>query len=63
VLSDLLVEDKFYHIMLYLVHLDMSRIQTDNFSSVRYTDCTGSCKSIYDTIATTTAPQEFLQPM
>ena len=47
--------DKLYHIMLYLVHLAMSRIQLTTLVMIG-TDCTGSCKSNYYTITTTTAP-------
>jgi hypothetical protein len=58
--SDLLVEettdlsqvtDNLYHIMLYQIHLAMSVVQTHNVSG----DCTGSCKSNYHAITTTTA--------
>ena len=40
--------------MLYRVHLAMIVIPTHNFS-VLGTDCTGSCKSNYNTITITTA--------
>ena len=49
------VTDKLYHIMLYRMGFELATLV------VIGTDCTGSCKSNYHMIKTTTAPRNFKQ--
>ena len=56
------VTDKFYHIMLYWVNLAWAGFELTTLAVID-TDYTGSCKSNYHTITTTTAPVSVEFPM
>ena len=49
------VTDKSYYIKLYQIHLAMNDVKTHSLMVIGI-DCTGSCKSNYHTITSTTAP-------
>jgi hypothetical protein len=50
---------KFYHIMLYRVHLAMKRFELTTLVAIG-TECTYSCKSKYHTMMVTADPQLFV---
>jgi hypothetical protein len=53
------VNDKLYHILLYLVHIAWAGFELTALVAID-TDCIGSYKSNYHTITTTTAPNNIL---
>ena len=53
------VIDKLYHIMLNREHLTMNEAELITLLAIG-TDCTGSCRSNYHTITTTTANMQYI---